>query len=214
MAASGEKAKPRRRRRPLYHSAKISEYRFRKVLWHFVRDHSASETARATGLSVNSVHAIFRKIRVYFWEVGLFRDFYEGVDPLEFVGDEQATEYEVLGYHLQRHREKHGFRSPTSEPPYHFAETYWRYHYLVMIRERPSDTIYDMMPSHLIEMIRLCGPVGTKPGNFRAGLRVILRQMDQRMAWLERNAPGYTDSHQRATLREIQDISIRKSSIK
>lgn len=63
MAASGENAKPRQRRRPLYHSAKISEYRFRKVLWHFVRDHSASETARATGLSVNSVHAIFRKIR-------------------------------------------------------------------------------------------------------------------------------------------------------
>lgn len=180
---SGRKVKKAKRSgRPLYHSAKISDYRFRKVLVSFVRDDSAIETARACGLSINSVAGIFRKLRVYFFEVGLLRDFYEGRDPLEESEPEDVRfEHDLLTFHLARVREKNGLKSPMSEPDYHFAESHWRYHFHVMASERADAPIQKMMLAYLLEIIRICGPVGTKPGNRRAGFLAVMRQMDQRM---------------------------------
>lgn len=198
--AEPKKAKPRRRARLLYHSAKISDYSFRKVLWHFVCDHSAHETAKATRLSVNSVHAIFRKLRVYFYDVGLFQDFYEGKDPLAVETDMPDFEYDLINYHLKRYGEKHGFKSPSTEPHYHFAESHWRYDFEIMRRERDSDAIYEMMMAHLVEIIRICGAVGSKPTNREAGLHAVLRQMEQRIAWLERNAKRFQNDAMRSAL--------------
>lgn len=45
-------AKSRRRAKPLYFSAKISEYQFKKVLWQFVLDHSAVEAAKHVNLDL------------------------------------------------------------------------------------------------------------------------------------------------------------------
>lgn len=201
-----EKAKRKRRARPLYHSAKISDYRFRKVLWHFVRDHTASETAHATKLSVNSVHAIFRKLRVYFFEAGLFMDFYGGIDPEDYESDNPLFEFQLLEFHFRRVQDKKGLRSPTNEPPYHFAESCWRYDFKVMMDERASEQVYAMMLSHLVEIIRICGPIGRKPENRKAGIRAVFRQMDQRILWLERNAPGFGSADMRARLKAIRAI--------
>lgn len=183
-----KKAKAKRRTRPLYHSAKISDYRFKKVLWHFVRDHTTAQTAKGTGLSVNSVHAIFHKVRVYFYEVGLFQDIYEGKTPYLSDTSEPVFGRALQEFHAQRHRAKRGLKAPDNEPDYHFAESYWRYDYHITERERTSEALHDMMLAHLLEIIHACGPIGTKPENQHAGLLAILRQMDQRMIWFLNNS--------------------------
>lgn len=198
------KAKPRAR--PLMHAAKISDHRFRRVLMGFVRDHSATDTAQLTGLSLNSVTAIFGKLRVYFWEIGLFTDIYDGADPLSHSGNEPSFEKALLEYHLLRVREKNGLKSSAHGPDYHFAESHWRYHFQVLMRERVHHDVHAMMFSHLIEIIRLCGPIGLKPFNRRSGIEAVLRQMDQRIAWLERNAPGFRGAAHRAELNAIRAL--------
>lgn len=200
------KSKKRDRVVPLYRFAKISDYRFRKVLEEFVRDSSATDAARATRLSVNSVHAIYRKLRVFCFEAGLFMDFYGGQDPTEFVSDNPRFERDLLAFHLERVRARRGLRSPVSEPPYHFAESCWRYDFKVLMEQRPSEVVYAMMLSHLLEIIRLCGPVGATPSNRRAGALAITRQIDQRILWLERNAPGFTEPDIRSGLRAARAI--------
>jgi hypothetical protein len=191
----------------LYRSAKISDYRFRKVLEQFVRDSSATDAARVTRLSVNSVHAIYRKLRVFFFDTGLFRDFYEGKDPLEYESDAPSFERDLIAFHLERIRARRGLRSPTSEPPYHFAESCWRYDFKVLMDQRPSETAYAMMLGHLLEIIRLCGPIGLAPSNRHAGALAIARQIDQRVLWLERNAPGFADADIREGLRATRAIN-------
>lgn len=205
-AATVGKSKRRGRAVTLYRYAKISDYRFRKVLEQFVRDSSATDAARATRLSVNSVHTIYRKLRVFFFDVGLFTDFYEGQDPAEFVSDNPRFERDLLAFHLGRFAAKRGLRSPASEPPYHFAESCWRYDFKVLMEQRPSEAVYAMMLSHLLEIIRLCGPVGSTPSNRIAGARAIARQIDQRILWLERNAPGFADADIRSGLRAARAI--------
>jgi len=178
-------------KRRLYRSTKISDYRFRRVLDSFARDDSASDAARATGLSVNSVHALYRKLRIFFFECGLFLDFYDGHDPESFDSGNPHFEKALLEFHLRRYGDKHGFRSPGSEPHYHFAESCWRFDYYMMELERPSGDVHAMKLAHLLELIRLCGPVGAAPRNRQAGLRAVLRHADQRIEWLRRNAPGF-----------------------
>jgi hypothetical protein len=177
------------------------------VIWHFVRDHSASEAARATGLSINSVHALYRKLRVFFFEVGLFLDYYQGEDPVSFEGDNPVEEHRILSFHLARNGAMHGLRSPTSEPPYHFAESCWRYDFHVMMAERPDEAVYGMMERHLLELIRLCGPIGARPRNRAGGLRTVMRQADERIAWLRRSAHGFRDEVLRAGLTDALSVT-------
>lgn len=195
-----------RGRRRLVHAAKISDYRFRKMLWHFVLDHSATDTARATGLSINSTNILFRKLRVFFYETHLFTDIYGGQDPTTLESDNPVFERDLIEFHFRRVREKRGVRSPWSEPDYHFAESHWRYHFHVLMAQRPSDRVHAMMFGHLLEIIRLCGPVSKKPMNRRAGLLAVMRQMDQRILWLERNAPRFRADSLRQELKEIREI--------
>ncbi len=196
-------------RRSLTRASKIGDVKFRRVLAHFVRDHTATETARQTALSVNSVVAIFSKLRVYFWEVGLFTDYYDGQDPRNFEGGNEHFERELLAFHFGRVREKRGLRSSAGKPDYHFAESHWRFHFHVIREQRLSADVHAMMLSHLLELIRVCGPVGGRPGNREAGLRAILRQTDQRTLWLERNAPAFRSSQDRAMLKDIRAIQPR-----
>lgn len=206
LMAERKATKTRRASRPLCHAAKISDYRFRKVLWHFAADHSATDTAKATGLSLNSVAGIFRKLRVFFFEAGLFTDFHEGRDPLAALDAHSATfEHGLLSFHLARVRERNGLKSLAGEPDYHFAESHWRYHFHLMAAQRPDAPVQEMMFAHLLEIIRLCGPVGKPPTNLEAGLLAVLRQMDQRIAWLERNAPGFMSAVHRKQLKAIRD---------
>lgn len=200
-----------RRRNPLMHAAKISGHRFRRVLWHFVRDHTASETARAVDMSINSVHALFRKLRIFFYDVHLFRDFYDGRDPETVDSGDPVFEQRLLEYHLARYGRHRGFRSPATEPPHHFAETCWRYDFQIMMNERPSDAVYGMMQRHLLELIRLCGPVGAQPRNLLAGARAVMRQTDERIDWFRRNAPGFRDAETRRDL--FDTLAIREDPV-
>jgi hypothetical protein len=201
---------PRRIAR-LYRSAKISEGRFRKVLEHFARDASATDAARATGLSINTTHAIYRKLRVFFYEVGLFLDFYEGKDPVAFESGDPHGEFALLEFHFARIRAKRGLKSPADEPPYHLAESWWRYQFKMLMNERPSAAVHAMMVANLLELIRICGPVGAPPRNLEAGALAIVRQIDQRIAWLRRNAPGFADIETRKTLMQIEAIATDNS---
>jgi hypothetical protein len=194
--------------RALYRSAKISDERFRKVLFEFVSDSTMAEAAQRTGLSVNSVAHIFRSLRVFFFEVGLFTDFYNGEDPAEWSGDDETDEYEfhLLEYHFARERTKRGFRIAKDGKDYHLAESEWRFGFDMLRRQRPDADFRPMMLAHLLKLIRLCGPVGANPLHRRAGLIEIFRQHDQRTAWLERSAPEFRDPRSRAELREIRTI--------
>lgn len=176
------------------------------ILRHFVDDRSATFTAQATRLSTNSVNAIFRKLRVYFWDVGSFTDFYEGQDPRAVVSDAPTFERALLAFHIERYRNKRGLKSPWNEPDYHFAESHWRFQYALLTLNRPGVDVRPMMTEHLLEIIRLCGPVGRKPGNRLAGLKAVARQMDQRLQWMERNDPGFANPEDRAALRTIRNL--------
>jgi hypothetical protein len=190
----------------LFRAAKISDYRLKRVVAQFARDASATEAARATGLSVNAAHDLYRKLRVFFFEVGLFLDYYAGHDPETFESEDPALEKAILDFHFERVAARRGLKSPATEPPYHFAESCWRYDFKVLMDERPSDAVRAMMLAHLLELIRLCGPVGAPPRNRAAGALAVARQIDQRILWLERNAPGFSDKATRQALREARSI--------
>jgi hypothetical protein len=200
--ANRRKSKTRRRRRPLYHSAKISAYRFRRILWHFVRDRSASETARRTGLSVNSVNDLYRKIRIYFFEAGLFMDFYGGAGWAKYDPEaDKEFEQSLLAFHRSRLRGR-PVRTRSAELDYHLAESWWRLDFAMIMRERRSEVVYDMMMGQLLAVIRVAGPVGRKPGNRAERRRVIARLTDQKILWLQRNAPSFATAELRSGLED------------
>jgi hypothetical protein len=203
-----KKSKAKIKRKPLYRSSKISDYRFQKVLWHFVRDHSVALTATETRLSANSVTAIFRKLRIYFFEVGLFTDFYEGSNPLEITTENEVVEFLLLDYHLTRLRDKRGMKIIPGEPDYHFAESHWRFQFRLLMDQRSAEGVYNMMHSHLLEIIRACGPIGAHPQNVAMARRIRARQLDQRVSWLMRNSPEFRSEKFRVMLKEIRDIEI------
>ena len=92
---------------------------------------------------------------------------------------------------------------------YHFCGNFRRFHYARMMEGRPTEPVYQMMFSHLPAHIRLSGPVGLPPKKSLESLRLMQRQMDQRLSWMERNAPAFRDEASRATLREIREMPIK-----
>src|SRR5262249_41276546 len=121
----------------LYRSAKISEYQFQRVLWSFVLDEPVARAAKHIDLSANSIQAIYRKLRRYFFEAGHFTDIYQGGDPRQ--GSALATgEFErpLIEFHMRRFAAKRGADDAQEGPPYHFAESHWRFHYAAMTEGR------------------------------------------------------------------------------
>lgn len=200
------KTQTKRGRNRLYRSAKISAYQFKRVLWAFVLEDPAAHAASHIDLSANSINAIYGKLRTYFYEAGLFTDIYQGGDPREgSTLAEEEFERRLIEFHIRRAGSKRGIDDAPEGPAYHFAESHWRFHYAVMNEGRPSEALHRMMIAHLLEMIRCCGPVGAPPTNTKAGLRLALKQMDQRLLWMERNAPMshvYSSRYELRTLRE------------
>ncbi|PZU85738.1 MAG: hypothetical protein DI527_20880 [Chelatococcus sp.] len=173
------------------------------MLWHFAKDDTVAEAAQRTGLSVNAVSTIFVKLRRFFTEAGLFTDIYQGSDPAN--GSALAEiEYErhLIEFHFARVRAKRGIGSGPAEID-HFAESHWRFHYAMLVGDRGGDAVHHMMHRHLLEMVRLCGPVGRPPINRREGLRLCLSQMDKRILWAERNSRQFRDDRAREEIRSI-----------
>lgn len=206
--AKSEKAKPKRRSKPLYFSAKISDYQFRKVLWHFVLDDPVAVAAKHIDLSANSINAIYIKLRVFFTELGVFEDIYKGGDPrdgTEKGEDFEGFEYRLLSFHLQRVKDKRRQRDTSlDEVDYNWCESYWRFHYSVLTDGRPSNAVQRMMYVHLLAHIRLSGPVGSRPQNLSESVDLNQKHLNQRLLWLERNAPAFRDKGSRIKLRELR----------
>lgn len=204
---SPKKQRPRRARRPLYHASKISEARFKKVLWHFAKDDTVAEAARQTGLSQNAVSTIFVKLRRFFTEVGMFTDVYEGGDPADGLPGGEPDEaihfeFELIEFHFARLKAKRGLGRGAAEID-QFNESHWRYHYVMLMGDRGSDAVHHMMHRHLLEMIRRRGPVGRPPVNRREGLRLCLAQMDERVIWAMRNSFKYKSGDLRDKLKDV-----------
>ncbi|PSM16682.1 hypothetical protein [Nitratireductor sp. StC3] len=206
------KRKPGRRTRRLYHSAKISDYQFKKVLWQFTLDHSAAEAASHVRLSANSISAIYAKLRRFFFDYRLFSDPYKGGDPRDGFDVEgyEDIEHLLLTFHLKRVSEKRGqLDSRMDAPDYHFAESNWRFDYHAMKADRGPDLVHKMMFENLLEFIRRFGPVGArrKPGfrEWLEGRRLALEQLDRRIVWLERNSTRFRDPSARDELRRMRE---------
>ena len=205
------KSKSGRRAKPLYHSAKISDYQFKKVLWHFTLDHSAAEAAKHIKLSANSISAIYAKLRKFFFDYGLFNDPYKGGDPREglpYEGVENA-ELAMLEFHFERVREKHGaLDSNINAPDYHFAESNWRFDHFYLWLERGGDAAHRKMYSGLMAFIRKFGPVGAPREatieDRLSGAQFALAQIRDYVLWLERNAERFREADKRAALRAMR----------
>ncbi len=164
---SPKRARPKRAQRPLYHASKISDERFRKVLWHFACDDTVAQAAAQTGLSQNAVSTIFVKLRRFLTEAGMFTDPYGERDPSEGLSDEEDMddlhfERHLIEFHFARLKAKRGFGAGAVETD-HFAESHWRFHYTMLVGDRGGDAVHHIMHRHLLEMIRRCGPVGNRP---------------------------------------------------
>ncbi len=204
-------AKSRRRAKPLYFSAKISDYQFKKVLWQFVLDHSAAEAAKHVNLSANSITAIYAKLRKFFFDYRLFRDPYKGGDPRNGFAEEgyEDIEHLILAYHLNRVTKKHGaLDCRMDEPDYHFAESNWRFDHHDMMKERGPELVQRMMLECLMAFIRKFGPVGAKEAatvqDRIAGLKLAIEQLDQRALWLERNSVKFNTIEKRKILNYLR----------
>lgn len=196
--AKQAKTKSGRRGKPLYHSAKISDYQFKKVLWHFTLDHSAAEAAKHVRLSANSISAIYAKLRKFFFDYALFNDPYKGGDPREglpYEGVENA-EQAMLTFHFERVREKRGaLDSDMGAPDYHFAESNWRFDHFYLWLERGDDAAHRKMYSSLMAFIRRFGPVGSPREatveDRLMGTKLALEQLRDYTLWLERNGRAF-----------------------
>jgi|GEM_PF-2072872 len=210
---SGANAKRRPRTKPLYFSAKISDYHFKRVLWSFTLDRSAAEAAREMRLSANSITAIYGKLRKFFFDHGLFRDPYNGGDPRDGLAVEGYADIEhlMLAFHLKRVKEKHGsLDAPLKGPDHHFAESVWRFDYHNIKAERGPDLVHRMMYEHLMQFVRRFGPVGARgpiPARvYNQGLDLAFAQLDQVLLWLERNSVRFRVPEERAALRQLREL--------
>jgi len=211
MAARPAHSKTRRAK-PLYRSSKISEYKFKRVLWSFVLDEPVAHAASHIALSANSINAIYAKLRKFFFAYGLFRDPYRGRDPREGfdVENVEDAEYYMLRYHLGRVASKRNrLDAPLNGPDFHFAESCWRFDFSMLEVERGPHLVQRLMYQNLMEFIRRFGPVGAKsepsPQERREGVRLAMEQLDRLVLWLERNSVKFRDPGEKAQLRALRE---------
>ncbi len=179
--ASASSSLKKRRAKPLYHSSKISPYLFKRVLWSFVLEEPVARAAQHIALSANSINAIYGKLRIFFVRYGLFRDAYRARDPREGLGvaDMETAEYFLLRFHLERVAAKRNrLDSPIDGFDVHFAESCWRFDYLMLSAERGPELVHRLMYQNLMEFIRRFGPVGSKvipsKNDYREGLKLAM----------------------------------------
>ncbi|MDJ0387336.1 hypothetical protein QMO56_04340 [Roseomonas sp. E05] len=206
--AASRKSKTAQPANRFYRSAKLSEYQFKRVLWSFARDEPAGEAARQMTLSANSIDALYSKLRIFFTELGVFTDIYEGRNPEDGTPlgeDMEGYELRLIAFHLERVSRKRRMK-PTriDEVDYNWCESRWRFEYHILAEGRPSEGLYRMMFSHLLAHIRVSGPVGGELRNRDRSEALMEEQLDQRLAWLERNAPAFRDEASRSELRRLR----------
>lgn len=189
------KSKSGRRAKPLYFSSKISDYQFKRVVWHFVLDHSAAEAAKHVRLSANSISAIYAKLRKFSFDYGLLSDPFKGAvqrDQLPFEGFNDLVS-KLHDFHTERLKQKRGsLHRHADEPDYHFAESFWRLSYGSFHDERGEEYAYRKMNATLLLFIQRFGPVGMKcaptTADKIAGRMLALEPLGDATRWWRRNS--------------------------
>jgi hypothetical protein len=192
-----KKLPPRKR---LCHAAKISDYRFKRLLRCFVEDVSATEAASRLGLSVGSVNAIYRKLRAFLAETSLFDNLYE-IDPTP----PPEAELQYIRFHLARVGRKRGIAPDDLSHDLHFRESCWRYE-CQLLSGFGARSVQDMMYQDILALIRRCGPVGRPVRNPLAAYKYLLERNERIAAWLQRNSAELRDPRHREQLRRIRDL--------
>ncbi len=196
------KRKQKRRRSRLYASSKISEYQFKKVLWHFACDDTASEAARHVRLSINSINAIYTKFRSFFIEARLFMSIYD------ILGDEQIEpEYEeaLMGFHFLRIGEKQGLRKKSAHMQ-HFAESCYRFDRRMAVDRGESENLNRIIYQEMLSLIRTAGPVGKPVSDPLAALEMVLELQDAQLTRMERFTHAYSSEETRAFIKTMREL--------
>ncbi len=189
-----------------YVAAKISEYQFKKLLWNFAHDISPTETSRHMRLSLNSVNAIYMKIRRYFVELGHFPDIQVDQEELEF-SDEIAVDSDeaFIRFHRNRMSRKYGLVKNADIHGLHRCESCWRYVNLELLNDGRDTNIPRMMYRDLIALIRICGPLGSPITNLDKALEYRRQRVEQRLLWLQRNSTRHKSVELRALLTRLKE---------
>jgi len=200
--SGSEKRKPKRRKSQLYASSKLSDYQFKKVLWHFARDDTASEAAKHVRLSINSINAIYTKLCSFFVEARLFMSIYD------ILGDEQIEpEYEeaLVGFHFLRIGEKHGLRNKAAHMQ-HFAESCYRFDRRMAVDRGDSENLERIIYQEMLGLIRAAGPIGKPVSDPLAALEFVLELQDAQLSRMERFTHAYGSDETRAFIKEMRKL--------
>lgn len=193
----------------LYRGGKISEHRFRKVLRAFAGDTPPSALAGQMRLSINSIVAIYQRLRMHYVKIGVFRDFYrddnpDGAPDRGTIEEFETYEHTLLAFHLNRVSRMRGIKPEPGAVDHHFCESCWRFRFVPFFEGRPDESVHTMMFDELLTYLRVGGPIGTPTPNLRAVREVQLELLDRRTAWLERSSPMFKSEELRASLREMR----------
>ena len=195
----------------LYRGGKISEHRFRKVLRAFAGDTPPSTLAGQMRLSLNSIAAIYQRLRAHYVKIGVFRDFYRDDYPPGAAVNEPVQEFEayeraLLAFHLRRVSDMRGIKPQPAGIDHHFCESCWRFRFVPFFEGRPDESVHGMMFDELLTYVRVGGPIGTPTPNLQAVREIQLELLDRRVSWLERSSPEFKPEALRASLRDIRRL--------
>jgi len=195
----------------LYRGGKISEYQFRRVLRAFAADRTASDLAREMTLSLNSIVAIYQRLRAHYVRIGVFRDFYRDDYPNGCTNEDmreafEAFEFGLLGFHMKRMSRMRGVKLGTVGADHHFPESCWRFRYAPFFEGRPSEPVHEMMFSELLAYIKAGGPVGANVPNLRAVRTCEIEHLNRKADWLGRNSETFKADCFRARLKAVRAL--------
>lgn len=169
-----------RLKNPLYRGGKVSENQFRKIVRGFALDLPGAWIAEDHGISSNTVQSIYRKLRVFFVEAGLFPLADEGPEGSENFGDApEAYSKGLAEFHRLRMLHKRGIRGSSLDKSYHLAESRWRLHYNYL-QFKGVENFADLLEHDLLMVLELCGPLGGRPDNVDALPSIMQQQAEVR----------------------------------
>lgn len=188
-----------------YRGGKISEYQFSRVLAGFAADLPSSQLARRMTLSLNSVAAIYQRLRAHYVRIGVFRNFYDDLDDPADAASE-AYELELLEFHQARIGRMRGIKTDPVGLEHHFRESCWRFQVVPFFEGRAPETVHAMVLAELLAYLKVGGVVGVDTPDMLAIRQCQLHFLDRRVAWLERNSAAFVSNDLRQSLKAIRSL--------
>lgn len=199
---AGELGKPANR---FYRGGKISEYQFRRILAGFAADLPPSQLASRMTLSLNSIAAIYQRLRAHYVRIGVFRNFYEDLeDPTDTASE--SYELELLEFHRARIGRMRGVKADPVGSDHHFRESCWRFQVEPFFEGRAPETVHAMIFAELFAYLKFGGPIGADTPDMLAIRQCQLQFLDRRVAWLERSSVEFSADDVRQSLKAIRSL--------